>query len=101
MGQGLKKPITEEVRYDQLTIRKALTAALALTLAATLTSATSFAKDGDNDRKSGKGQIKTGSFQFVAPKADRGGDAGKATAKFLPPKSGRDNGGNAPPRCSG
>jgi len=76
-----------------MTVRKALTAVLALTLAATLMSATSFAKDGDNDRKSGKGQIKTGSFQFVAPKADRGGDAGKATAKFLPPKSGRDNGG--------
>ena len=77
-----------------MTVRKALTAALALTLAATLMSATSFAKDGDNDRKSGKNQIKTGTFQFVAPKADRGGDAGKATAKFLPPKSGRDNGGS-------
>jgi hypothetical protein len=67
---------------------KALTAALALTLAATVTSATSFAKD----RKG----LKTETFQFVAPKANRGGDAGTVTAKFLPPKSGRDNGGSGP-----
>jgi hypothetical protein len=65
---------------------KALTAALALTLAATVTSATSFAKD----RKG----LKTETFQFVAPKANRGGDAAPVTAKFLPPKSGRDNGGS-------
>jgi hypothetical protein len=79
-----------------MTVHKALTAALALTLAATLMSATSFAKDGDNDRKGGKAQLKTDTFQFVAPKANRGGDAGTATAKFLPPKSGRDNGGSGP-----
>jgi hypothetical protein len=58
-------------------------------------SATCFAKDRDNDRK-GNGQVKTGIFQIVAPKANRGGDAGTVTAKFLPPKSGRENGGTTP-----
>lgn len=72
-------------------IRKASTAALALTLAATMMSATSFSKD-----RKGNGQVKTGTFQIVAPKANRGGDAGTVTAKFLPPKSGRENGGTTP-----
>jgi hypothetical protein len=55
-------------------LRNSLTAALAFTVAATLTVGSAFAADGDNGkfkRRGSNGQLKTGTFQIVVPKADR------------------------------
>jgi len=91
-------------------LRNSLTAALAFTVAAAL-----IAADGDNGkfkRRGGNGNLKTGTFQIVVPKADRGGSKGNV-AKFVAPKA--DRGGRqvakfvapktgvrqeAQPRCS-
>jgi len=93
------------------TVRKALIAITALTLAATSLSAPSFAKDGDqgdqvkrgkfqilvpkSDRVAGSDQIAT--TQFVAPKAKKAGGSGQVfTSQFVAPKADRDNGGSGP-----
>jgi len=91
-------------------LRNSLTAVLAFTVAAAL-----IAADGDNGkfkRRGGNGNLKTGTFQIVVPKADRGGSKGNV-AKFVAPKA--DRGGRqvakfvapktgvrqeAQPRCS-
>jgi hypothetical protein len=89
------------------TVRKALIAITALTLAATSLSAPSFAKDGDlkrgkfqivvpkSDRVAGSDQIAT--TQFVAPKAKKASGSGQVfTSQFVAPKADRDNGGSGP-----
>ena len=76
-------------------LRNSLTAVLAFTVAATLIVGSAFAADGDggkNKRRGNNGQPKTGTFQIVVPKADRGGSGGKV-AKFLPPKADRGGSG--------
>jgi hypothetical protein len=76
-------------------IRNLLIAVLAFTVAAALIVASAFAADGDNGnskRRGDNGKLKTGTFQIVVPKADRGG-AGRQVAKFLPPKSERTGSG--------
>jgi hypothetical protein len=77
-------------------LRNSLTAALAFTVAATLIVGSAFAADGDNGkfkRRGNNGQLNTGTFQIVVPKADRGG-SGRQVAKFVAPKADRGNGGN-------
>jgi len=72
-------------------LRNSLTAALAFTVAATLIVGSAFAADGDNGkfkRRGSNGQLKTGTFQIVVPKADRGG-SGRQVAKFVAPKADR------------
>jgi hypothetical protein len=72
-------------------LRNSLTAALAFTVAATLIVGTAFAADGGNGkfkRRGNNGQLNTGTFQIVVPKADRGGSGGKV-AKFVAPKADR------------
>ena len=76
-------------------LRTSLTAVLAFTVAATLIVGSAFAADGDNGKSKRRGnnnQFKTGTFQIVVPKADRGGSGGKV-AKFLPPKADRGGSG--------
>ena len=76
-------------------LRNSLTAALAFTVAATLIVGSAFAADGDggkNKRRGNNGQLKTGTFQIVVPKADRGG-SGRQVAKFVAPKADRGNSG--------
>lgn len=76
-------------------LRNSLTAALAFTVAATLIVGSAFAADGDNGkfkRRGNNGQLKTGTFQIVVPKADRGG-SGRQVAKFVAPKADRGNSG--------
>jgi hypothetical protein len=78
-------------------LHQALTAVVALTLAATCAGAPAFAKD--------RGTSKVASNQFVAPKSlvapkaprDNGGNAGGQvfTSQFVAPKAPRDNGGNS------
>jgi hypothetical protein len=72
-------------------LRNSLTAALAFTVAATLIVGSAFAADGDNGkfkRRGNNNQFKTGTFQIVVPKADRGG-SGRQVAKFVAPKANR------------
>jgi hypothetical protein len=72
-------------------LRNSLTAALAFTVAATLIVGSAFAADGDNGkfkRRGNNGQLNTGTFQIVVPKADRGG-SGRQVAKFVAPKANR------------
>jgi hypothetical protein len=72
-------------------LRNSLTAVLAFTVAATLIVGSAFAADGDNGkfkRRGNNGQLKTGTFQIVVPKADRGG-SGRQVAKFVAPKADR------------
>jgi hypothetical protein len=85
------------------TVRKALIAITALTLATTSLSAPGFAKDSGkfqivvpkSDRVAGSGQIAT--TQFVAPKAKKAGGSGQVfTSQFVAPKADRDNGGSGP-----
>lgn len=67
-------------------LRNSLTAVLAFTVAAAL-----IAADGDNGkfkRRGGNGNLKTGTFRIVVPKADRGGSKGNV-AKFVAPKADR------------
>ena len=76
-------------------LRTSFTAVLAFTVAATLIVGSAFAADGDNGKSKRRGnnnQFKTGTFQIVVPKADRGGSGGKV-AKFLPPKADRGGSG--------
>jgi hypothetical protein len=71
-------------------LRNSLTAVLAFT-AGTLIVGSAFAADGDNGkfkRRGNNGQLKTGTFQIVVPKADRGG-SGRQVAKFVAPKADR------------
>ena len=68
-------------------IRNSLIAVLAFTVAAALIVASAFAADGDNGnsrRRGDNGKLKTGAFQIVVPKADRGG-SGSQVVKLLPP----------------
>jgi hypothetical protein len=56
-----------------------------------LITGSAFAADGDNGkfkRRGGNGNLKTGTFQIVVPKADRGGSKGNV-AKFVAPKADR------------
>jgi hypothetical protein len=72
-------------------LRNSLTAVLAFTVAATLIAGSAFAADGDggkNKRRGNIGQLKTGTFQIVVPKADRDG-SGRQVAKFVAPKADR------------
>jgi hypothetical protein len=74
-------------------LRNSLTAALAFTVAATLIAGSAFAADnGKNKRRGNNGQLNTGTFQIVVPKADRGG-SGRQVAKFVAPKADRGNSG--------
>ena len=76
-------------------LRTSFTAVLAFTVAATLIVGSAFAADGDGGKSKRRGnnnQFKTGTFQIVVPKADRGGSGGKV-AKFLPPKADRGGSG--------
>jgi hypothetical protein len=77
-------------------LRNSLSAVLAFTVAATLIAGSAFAADGGNGkfkRRGNNGQLNTGTFQIVVPKADRGG-SGRQVAKFVAPKADRGNGGN-------
>ena len=68
-------------------LRTSLTAVLAFTVAATLIVGSAFAADGDNGKSKRRGnnnQFKTGTFQIVVPKADRGGSGGKVASFCLP-----------------
>jgi hypothetical protein len=90
-GSGTK----EEVRHDQQSPSHFAHRRSGLTVAATLIVGSAFAADGDNGkskRRGNNGQFKTGTFQIVVPKADRGGSGGKV-AKFLPPKADRGGSG--------
>lgn len=85
------------------TLRNSLTVAAAIAFATCLTTP-GFAKDGNGKGKTGTFQIvvpksdrgNSGSVplstQFVAPKSDRGG-AAPVTAQFVPPKADRGNSG--------
>ena len=90
-GAGPKRRFTKTSNR----LRNSLTAALAFTVAATLIVGSAFAADGDggkNKRRGNNGQLKTGTFQIVVPKADRGG-SGRQVAKFVAPKADRGNSG--------
>jgi len=72
-------------------LRNSLSAVLAFTVAATLIAGSAFAADGGNGkfkRRGNNGQLNTGTFQIVVPKADRGG-SGRQVAKFVAPKANR------------
>jgi hypothetical protein len=70
-------------------LRNSLIAILAFTVAAILIVASAFAadgKEGKSKHRVGNGQLNTGTFQIVVPKADRDG-SGRKVARILGPKS--------------